>query len=138
MSNAACPGGKTRNLPSQCPGAEGKEIADKVRSLVLQGTDPHEYAKEQAKYSKDKPRLKLSELERLYNEFCFNRNRPGTIKRNQYSFKKLREYCGNCYVDTINREKTELWITNSKLSKSAINIHLSSCRAISIGDLSMD
>ena len=109
---------------------KAKEIADNVRALIVQGIDPHEYVREQSKYSKEKPRLKLSELENAYNEYCSKRNRPNTIEIKQIAFKKLYTFLGNCYVDTISPESIESWISNLKLSKTTININLRAVRAM--------
>ena len=109
---------------------KAKEIGDKIRALIVQGIDPHEFVKEQSKYSKEKPRLKLSELIEAYMKYCSKRNRPRTIKRNQDGFNKLREYTGDCYVDTIDRGKIESWMENVNVSKTTVNIHLRSIQAM--------
>ena len=109
---------------------KAKEIADKVRALILQGIDPHEYAKEQAKYSKDKPRLKLSELIEAYMKYCSISNRPNTIEIKQIAFKKLHNFLGDCYVDTISPKSIESWITSLELSKTTININLRAIRSM--------
>ncbi len=109
---------------------KAKEIADRVRGLVLQGIDPHEYAKEKAKYNKEKPRLKLSELEDAYLQYCQKRNRPNTIEIKQVALKKLRKYLGDCYLDTITPENIESWISSLGLRKTTVNINLRAVRAM--------
>ena len=109
---------------------KAKEIADKIRALILQGTDPHEYAREQAKYSKEKPRLKLSELEDAYLQYCSVMNQPNTIGLKKEAFKSLRSSLGDCYVDKITPEQIELWMSSSKPSKITINKKFRVIRAL--------
>ena len=101
---------------------KAKEIADNIRALIIQGIDPHEYAKEQAKYSKEKPRLKLSELIEAYMKYCSIDQRPKTIQIKKEAFKKFLNHCGNQYVDFISAEEVELWMANAEISKTSVNI----------------
>ena len=103
---------------------KAKEIADKIRALIVQGIDPHEYVREQAKYSKEKPRLKLSELIEAYMKYCSIDQRPKTIQIKKLAFKKFLNHCGNQYVDSISAEEVELWMANAEISRTSVNIYL--------------
>ena len=109
---------------------KAKEIADNIRALIIQGIDPHEYAREQAKYSKEKPRLKLSELEDAYLKYCSITNQPTTLELKTEAFKNLRGFLGDCYVDIITPEQIESWMSSLKPSKTTINKKLRVIRAM--------
>ena len=107
-----------------------KEITERIRSMVLQGVDPHEYAKQQAEKTNGKSRLKLTKLEEIYLQHSSISNRPKTIKVKQDAVKRLREFVGNCYVDTITQEMIENWMTSMKVSKTSVNIYFRSIRSM--------
>ena len=109
---------------------KAKEIADNIRALIIQGINPHEFVKEQAKYSKDKPRLKLSELIEAYMKYCSIGQRPKTIQIKKDAFKKFLNHCGNQYIDFISAEEIELWMASLKPSKTTINKKLQAIRAM--------
>ena len=109
---------------------KAKEIADNIRALILQGIDPHEYAREQAKYSKEKPRLKLSELIEKYIQSCRITNQTRTIEIKESACKVFREFIGDPNIDQITIEKVEEWLTSLKLSKTSANMYLRAIKAM--------
>ena len=109
---------------------KAKEIADNIRALIIQGIDPHEYARGQAKYSKEKPRLKLSEAYEKYLQHCAIVNRPKTIQMKRYAYTLLLKNVGNCYFDSITKEMIEKWMVSSELSKVSINMYFRSIRSL--------
>ena len=109
---------------------KAKEIADNIRALIIQGIDPHEYARGQAKYSKEKPRLKLSELIEAYMKYCSISNRPNTLRLKSEAFRGYHSFLGNCYVDKITPENIEAWMISLNSSKVTINKKIRAIRAM--------
>jgi len=109
---------------------KANEIGDQIRALVLQGIDPHEYVKEQAKYSKEKPRLKLSELIKAYLKSCELSNQPNTIIIKRNASRSLISHLGNINLDQITPELIEEWMTSQNVSKTSANINLRSIRSM--------
>lgn len=97
---------------------------------MLQGVDPHEYVKEQAKYSKEKPRLKLSELEEAYLKHCAVTNKPKTMELKREAFRNLREFLNDSYVDKLVPEQIEDWMSKQDASKTTIDKKLRAINAM--------
>ena len=107
-----------------------KEITERIRSMVLQGVDPHEYAKQQADMTNGKSQLKLFEFITAYLEHCSIDNRPNTLEIKREAFKKLRQHFGNCIVESISPEDIEKWMSSFTVSKTTVNINLRAVRAM--------
>ena len=107
-----------------------KEIAERIRAMVIQGVDPHEFAKQQAEKYNVKSPIKLHEFISAYLEHCSIDNRPNTIEIKRGAYKKFQKYFGNCIVESITPEDIEKWMVSMKTSKTTININLRAVRAM--------
>ena len=107
-----------------------KEIAERIRALIIQGVDPHEFAEEQAEKTVEKNHLRLSELEEAYIQHCLITNRSSTIEIKRNAFRDLRFFLGDCYAAEITPEKIEAWMTSLNISKTTVNIKLRTIRAM--------
>ena len=104
-----------------------QQIFERIRALVIQGIDPHDYFEEQTKKSIETP---LSELTEAYIKHCRISNSLNTIGIKEQALKKLRHYFGDCDVETITPERIESWMTSLEISKTTININLRAVRAM--------
>ena len=107
-----------------------KEIAERIRAMVIQGVDPNEFSKENAENNHSPSRLRLSELEDLYLQYSAISNRPKTIKGKKDAFRRFREFTGDVYADNIKPDMVESWMSSMKMSKTSINIYLRSIRSM--------
>ena len=107
-----------------------KEVSERIRAMVIQGVDPHDFAKQQAEINNESPKIKLADLIAAYLEHCAIDNRPSTINIKRGAFKRLQQHLGNCEVDSIQPEDIEKWMASMKLSKTTVNINLRAVRAM--------
>ena len=104
-----------------------QQIFERIRAMVIQGIDPHDYYEKQTKKSVE---THLSELTEAYIKHCRISNSPNTIGIKEQAFKKLRHYFGDCAVETITPERIESWMTSLEISKTTVNINLRAVRAM--------
>lgn len=107
-----------------------KEIAERIRAMIIQGVDPHEFAKQQAEKVTEKRQLKLDEVAQAYLQHCNIINSSKTLELKKYSYKSLQQYLGNYSIDKITREMIEKWMTSLKLAKTSSNMYFRSVRSM--------
>ena len=107
-----------------------KDISERIRAMVIQGVDPHEFVNKQTEKPEEKSRLRLSELEKAYLKHCSISNHTSTIELKKNAYNSLRSFAGNCYADEITPEVIEAWMASQKISKTTINIKLRTIRAM--------
>ena len=107
-----------------------KEIADRVRAMVIQGIDPNEFSKEQAEtYVEDTP-LKLKEITEAYLQHCSIANSANTLKLKKYSYQLLCEFLGDVNAEEITSVMIEEWMNSLDISKVSINMYFRSVRSM--------
>lgn len=107
-----------------------KEIAERIRAMVIQGVDPHKFAEEQAREKVENPILKLNDVAESYLQHCSIINKPKTLDLKKYSYQLLIKYLGNRFIDEITREKIEGWMTSMKHTKISANMYFRSVRSM--------
>ena len=107
-----------------------KEIFERIRAMVVQGIDPHDYFEEQTEKNNETHRIKLSELEEAYLKYCSISNQPSTLGLKAEAYRSLRDFIGDCYADKITPEKIEAWMSGLKIAKTSVNIKLRTVRAM--------
>ena len=107
-----------------------KEIFERIRALVVQGIDPHDFFQGQTEKNYETQRIRLSELEEAYLKYCAIMNRPTTLELKGEAYRNLRNFIGDLYIDKIAPEKIEAWMASLQTSKTTINIKLRTIRAM--------
>ena len=107
-----------------------KEIAERIRAMVIQGVDPHKFAEEQARDKVENPRLRLNDVAESYLRHCSIINKLRTLDLKKYSYHLLIKNLGNRFIDEINREMIEGWMTSMKHTKISANMHFRSVRSM--------